>query len=416
MPASISSSYAARPAVRTNSLSICEPGTRMRMSTPRSAASTSASANAGRGTKSANHGAAQADVCVAPVVRVLGVAGPLLGDTDAAGEPDLPVHDQELAVGAVLEPLDRVGLRRPEEAHLNAGLAHLLDQLAIHLGRADRVEDHVALYAGARLVAERLRHLDRDFAAPVGVREHVHGLLGVLDRAEVRREDPVAVDQELHVVPERHGRACERLRRSEERLVAHVNLASQRVPVTALAPVAQAVGGVPRRARGPDACRPGVARDTALAPAEPPCSHRRQASWAWAVAATPPRSARRARPPRGAPGQARRTPRPSGPATRCPRARRAPDCRARPWLRWRVGELRRGRRGSTPRCRPREGSLRAWADRSRARSGRRTAARAPRGPGAGRARRRIAAATRSAPRPRTARTRRRGSRGPRRTA
>ena len=44
---------------------------------------------------------ADAYVRVAPVVRVLGIAGPFPGDADAAGQPDLAVGDEDPAVGAV---------------------------------------------------------------------------------------------------------------------------------------------------------------------------------------------------------------------------------------------------------------------------------------------------------------------------
>ena len=56
-------------------------------------------------------------VRVAPVVGVLGVAGPLLGDAHAAGHAHPSVGDQQLAVGAVLQPADGVGLERAEAVH-----------------------------------------------------------------------------------------------------------------------------------------------------------------------------------------------------------------------------------------------------------------------------------------------------------
>ncbi len=375
MPASIRSSYAARPAVRTNSLSMCEPGhedaqlhaalrgldervlerraghevggreldralrrrerevderLRVRVADRRARAhhlhraavldplDVREVAVAGEhvagalepvlreGTlEPAHDGPAHPDVRVAPVVRVLGVAGPLLGDAHAAREADGAVHDQELPVRAVLEPLHRVRLGRAEEAHLHARVAHLAHELAVHPRRADGVEDHVALDPVARLLTERVRHLGGDVAAPVGVGEEVHRLLGPANRLEVRGEDLVAVDEDVRVVAVRHRRAGQCLGRAEERVVANVHVASQRVAVTALAPVAQAVGGVPRRSGSAHAGGPGVAGHMALPPAEPPCSHRAQAIRAGACVATRPRSAPRARPrPAGrAPGR-----------------------------------------------------------------------------------------------------------------
>ena len=175
----------------------------------------------------------------------------------------------------VLEPLDRVGLGRAEEAHLHAGVAHRADQLAVHLHRADGVENDVALDAGAGLPAERIRHLDGDVAAPVGVRQEVHRLLGGADRVEVGGEDLVAVDQELGVVAIRDGRAGQGLGGAQEARLADVDLAAQPVAVTALAAVAQAVRRIPGRARRADSGRPRVARHLALPPVEPPCPHRR---------------------------------------------------------------------------------------------------------------------------------------------
>ena len=97
--------------------------------------------------EAADHRAADADVRVAPVVGPVGVAHPLGRDPDPAGHPDLAVGDQGPAVGAVGDPLDRVRLRRAEEEHLGARVAHLADQAPLHLRRAERVEDHVAAHA-----------------------------------------------------------------------------------------------------------------------------------------------------------------------------------------------------------------------------------------------------------------------------
>ena len=166
--------------------------------------------------EAAHDRAADAHVGVAPVVGVLGVAGPLLGDPDPAGEADLAVHDQQLAVRAVLEPADRVRLGRAKPAEGDARLAHLLDQPAVHLGAADGVDQDVALHARVGAVAERLGHLDRDVALPVGVGEEVDRLLGLADGLEVGGEDLVAVDQEVDVVAVRHRRAGERLGRPQE--------------------------------------------------------------------------------------------------------------------------------------------------------------------------------------------------------
>jgi hypothetical protein len=80
----------------------------------------------GEGALQAAHDrAADADVGVAPVVGVLGVARPLLGDADAADHPDAAVGDQDLAVRAVGRPADRVGLERAEPRDAHAALLEL---------------------------------------------------------------------------------------------------------------------------------------------------------------------------------------------------------------------------------------------------------------------------------------------------
>jgi hypothetical protein len=45
-----------------------------------------------------------ANLHVPPVVLVLGVSEPLIGDAGPAGEADAPVDNQRLAVRAVIEP------------------------------------------------------------------------------------------------------------------------------------------------------------------------------------------------------------------------------------------------------------------------------------------------------------------------
>ncbi len=55
-----------------------------------------------RGPETIDGGTADAEVCVTPLVLVPRVAVPLVGDADAAGEPGALVHDEHLAVSAVV--------------------------------------------------------------------------------------------------------------------------------------------------------------------------------------------------------------------------------------------------------------------------------------------------------------------------
>ena len=106
--------------------------------------------------------AADADVGVAPVVGVLGVAGPLRRDPDAAGHPDPAVGDQQPAVGAVGEPPDRVRLRRPEEDHARrpaSRISRTSERSIFAAPSASRIT--LQRTPVARLVADRLGDVAR---------------------------------------------------------------------------------------------------------------------------------------------------------------------------------------------------------------------------------------------------------------
>ena len=200
------------------------------------------------------------------MIGVLGVARPLLRDAYPAGEADPAVDDQQLAVGAVLQAPHGVGPERTKPAERHSGIAHLVDQRAVHLRSAEGIDDHVALDARARPVAQSLRDIDRDVALPVGVGEQVDRLFGTRDGAEVGGEDLVAVDEQLDVVAIGDGRAGQRLGSAQEVRLGSVHLPAQLVAVAALAPVAQAVRRVPGHPGRGHARRPGVASHLARVP------------------------------------------------------------------------------------------------------------------------------------------------------
>ena len=57
------------------------------------------------------------------MVGILRVAGPFVGDADAAGESDLAVDDQQLAVRAVVHSGEVIPARLVKFPHLDARLA-----------------------------------------------------------------------------------------------------------------------------------------------------------------------------------------------------------------------------------------------------------------------------------------------------
>jgi hypothetical protein len=87
-----------------------------------------------------------AHVGVAPLALVAGVAAPLLGDADAAGERDPLVDDEHLAVGAVVllerraEPALPQRLAEPLDLHAAAG--HVVEQLGLDEPAAHGVDEH----------------------------------------------------------------------------------------------------------------------------------------------------------------------------------------------------------------------------------------------------------------------------------
>jgi hypothetical protein len=71
-------------------------------------------------------------VRVSPMLRRLGVSGPLVRDADAPGKSDLAVDHQDLAVGTVLDVEDLFPAKRIEppnlviEVDVDTGVFHLL--------------------------------------------------------------------------------------------------------------------------------------------------------------------------------------------------------------------------------------------------------------------------------------------------
>src|SRR5690606_26670155 len=109
------------------------------------------------------------EVHVAPVLGVLRLAGPQVGDAHAAGEPDPPVHHQQLAVGAIVHATQVVPVERTVTLDLDPGVFHLVQQRLIHLDTADPVDRDVDRDAGAGALGQRRGELLADLPGPVDV-------------------------------------------------------------------------------------------------------------------------------------------------------------------------------------------------------------------------------------------------------
>ena len=197
-----------------------------------------------------------ANVGVPPMVRVLRVPGPLLGDPHSTRHPHLAVRDQDPAVRAVGEAAKRVGPDRPEAPHLDPGVLHLTNLFPVHHGRTERVEQDVAADAGTGALADRVGDLVGDVPLPVHVRLQVQRPLRAADRLEDCGEDRVAVDEQLDLAPLGDRCSRERLRDPQEVGRVDLDLSAQVVAERALAAMAKAVGHVPARDRGTDARGP----------------------------------------------------------------------------------------------------------------------------------------------------------------
>jgi hypothetical protein len=134
---------------------------------------------------------------IPPLPRVPGVAPPFVGHADAAGEGDVLVADEGLAVAAVIGLPELRLVHGPEPLDLGAGRRHAVHQAAVHAERPEGVEDDTDPQAGAGPLGEQLGHLPADGALPVDEGEEVDGRGGRGHRLEHGREDPVAVAQHL---------------------------------------------------------------------------------------------------------------------------------------------------------------------------------------------------------------------------
>ena len=143
-----------------------------------------------------------AEMRVAPFVLVAGVAVPLVGDADPAGEPGLLVDDHHLAVG----PMVHLSSAAADGAAGTNGPAHLRPaimsmRLAVDRPGSPGVEQDANADARSRSLGERLGELGPDLAAPIHEREEVDRVLGPVDGLQHRREDLVPVPEHLDAVP-----------------------------------------------------------------------------------------------------------------------------------------------------------------------------------------------------------------------
>jgi hypothetical protein len=140
-------------------------------------------------------GAFDFEVGVAPVRRVLGVAGPGIADAHAAGEAHAAVDDEDFAVGAVVEMGEVIPAGRVVAQDDAAGGAQLVDEALVHAHGAGPVKEDEDAHAGAGAGGEGVGELLADVTRPVDVGFEGDGFQGAVDGGEHGREDGVAVEE-----------------------------------------------------------------------------------------------------------------------------------------------------------------------------------------------------------------------------
>lgn len=159
---------------------------------------------------------------VAPVLRVLRIAHPLVSHADAAGEADAAIDHQQLAMGAVVDAVQVVPGQRAVAMHLHPGVGHVLDQRGIHLQAAAPVDGDAHLDPGARARGQRLAELAADLARPVDIGLEGDGALRAADGGQHLREDLATVVQHLDLVAGQDRRTQQYRHLAFELRVGHV--------------------------------------------------------------------------------------------------------------------------------------------------------------------------------------------------
>ena len=165
------------------------------------------------------------EVGFAPGWQSVAAVAPLDAHAHAAGEPDLAVDDQHLAVRAVVEPAEVIPGRRVVDLQVASGGARRREQRVVHGARAQPVEQHVHLHAATRGLRQFIDERGADRIAKHEGLERDVGLRGA-NRVDHRRIDLRAVDQRRDLVAGEQWRAQQDAQRAAEvRITAGVQAA-----------------------------------------------------------------------------------------------------------------------------------------------------------------------------------------------
>ncbi len=144
----------------------------------------------------ADGGTGDLEMRIPPVLLVLRVAEPVVGDAHAAGERDVAVDDERLAMGPIVGVFEAEEAERIEPRQLGAGGLSSRSRALRLQRRPDRIEDDAdddAALGGAR---QGVDEAIADLAVVEHVGFEVDARPGGVDRRQHRRERLVAVVQD----------------------------------------------------------------------------------------------------------------------------------------------------------------------------------------------------------------------------
>ena len=119
-----------------------------------------------RGAQAVHGRTLDAEVGIAPLRLVAGIAPPAVGDADTPGEADRLVGDEHLAMRAMVHLTQAQAVERAEPVDLGPGALHAVDHRLVHGVRAPGVEEHADAHTGAGAFGEMVAHLLADLAGP----------------------------------------------------------------------------------------------------------------------------------------------------------------------------------------------------------------------------------------------------------
>ncbi len=134
-------------------------------------------------------------MCVAPLLLGFSVAHPFIRQAGAAGKTHCPIHDDKLAMVAMIHAQQLVPLRAVVFHELHSGLFQPFELRLLQLRAAHRVHDQMDLHATLRFLHEQRHELRAEFARAKDEVLHRDRFLRGANGFEHRGENLVAVDQ-----------------------------------------------------------------------------------------------------------------------------------------------------------------------------------------------------------------------------